>query len=237
MRIGPAYLLPLVFLVGCETTQPEKRHYLSTYYGMEEKQGALGSRVMIRESDPKRMERYERVIIEDIKVIPAKNLDPKVKQATREEAEKLAEQFEVILAEELGKSFEITRYRSYKTLTVRAALTELQPSDPALFMVNYLPYASAASTGLQLLSEKKNTIGAGSTTVEIEVLDSRSRRQLFAMVDRIKGSKLQPGGLEKWGQTEGSMRMWAKQVHKAAKGQMVGKTPSTEKGNGTRTTR
>jgi len=209
--------LPLIALAGCETTQPEKKYYLSSYRGMEEKPGVLGSPAMIREADADRLERYTKVVIEDVKVIRSKNTNPKVKQATREEAERLAERFEVILAEELGRSFEVTRYRGSNTLLVRAAITELQPSNPALFAVNYLPYAGVAATGLKMASPEKNTIGAGSTTIEIEVLDARSRRQLYAMVDRLKGSKLQPGGLEKWGQTEGAMRIWARQVHRGVK--------------------
>lgn len=214
-------LLPLCLLIACETTEPEKRHHLSTYSGLETQAGPLGNKALVREGDPKKLERYNRVIIEDVKVYTPKNKNPKKKYATREESEELAERFEDILEEELGKHYEITRYRSYKTLTVRAALTELRPSQPELFAVNYLPYAGMAATGLKLASKEKETIGAGSTTVEIEVLDSRSRRQLFAMVDQLKGSRLQIGGLEKWGQTEGAMRMWARKVVRGVQGKSV----------------
>jgi len=222
MRFRFALLfLPLCLLVACETTEPEKRDHLSTYSGLETQAGVLGNKALVRDGDPERLERYNRVIIEDVKVYTPKNKDPKKKYATREESEELAERFEDILEEELGKHFEITRYRSYKTLTVRAAVTELRPSRPELFAVNYLPYAGMAATGLKLASKSKETIGAGSTTVEIEVLDSRSRRQLFAMVDQLKGSKLQIGGLEKWGQTEGAMRMWARKVVRGVQGKPV----------------
>jgi hypothetical protein len=68
-----------------------------------------------------------------------------------------------------------------------------------------------------VLSESKETLGAGATTVEIKVVDSRSRRQLFALVDQIKGSKLRPGGLAEYGQTEGAMRSWSRQVHRGIK--------------------
>ena len=203
-------ILPLALLISCETTQPDKRYYLSSYHGMEEKPSGLANKALIKEGDPDRLKRYKRVIIEDVKVIPSKSNDPKIKAVTRAESEKLAEKFEDILEQELSKKYEITRYRSYSTLSVRAALTELKPSNPALFAVNYMPYAGMAATGVQLLSGE--TIGAGSTTVEIEVVDSRSRRQLFAMVDQLKGGKHNIGGLEKWGQTQGAMRMWARQV-------------------------
>lgn len=203
-------ILPLSLLISCETTQPEKRYYLSSYYGMEEKPSGLANKALVKEGDPDRLKRYKRVIIEDVKVIRSKSDNPKIQAVTRAESEELAEKFEDILEQELGKKYEITRYRSYSTLSVRAALTELKPSNPAMFAVNYLPYAGMAATGVQLLSGE--TVGAGSTTVEIEVVDSRSRRQLFAMVDQLKGGKHNIGGLEKWGQTQGAMRMWARQV-------------------------
>src|SRR6056297_2319872 len=100
-------LLPLILLGACETTQPEKRHHLSSYRGMEEKTGALGNKALVREGDPERLERYERVIVEDVKVYSPKKKDPKKKYASREEAERMAERFEDILEEELGKHYEI----------------------------------------------------------------------------------------------------------------------------------
>lgn len=222
-------LLPLGLLVACETTEPEKRYHLSSYRGMEKKAGALGNTAMVKESDAKTFEKYNRVIIEDVKVYSPKNQNPKKKYASKEEAERMAERFEDILEEELGKHYEITRYRSYKTLTVRAAITELRPSQPELFVVNYLPYAGIAATGVKLASESKETVGAGSVTVEIEVLDSRSRRQLFAMVDQLKGNKIQIGGLEKWGQAEGAMRMWARKVVRGVQGKPVLSQPAEKK--------
>lgn len=209
-RSALLFILPMALFVSCETTQPEKRYFISSYYGMKDKPHGLGNTALVKEGDPERLKRYKRVIIEDVKVIPSKSNDPKIKAVTREESERLAEKFEDILEEELGKKYEITRYRSYNTLTVRAALTELKPSNPALFAVNYLPYAGAAAGAAALMSGE--TLGAGSTTVEAEVLDSRSRRQLYAMVDQLKGTRLHVGGLEKWGQSEGAMRMWSRQI-------------------------
>ncbi len=219
--------LPLCFLISCETTEPDKRHYLSSYSGLETQTGPLGNKALVREGDPDRLKRYTKVIIEDVKVIPTRNQDPKLKYATREESEKLAEQFEDILEKELGKSYEITKRRGYNTLAVRAALTELRPSNPALFAVNYMPYAGMAATAIQVLSENKQALGAGSTTVEAEVVDSRSRRQLYAMVDQLKGGKLQPGGLEKWGQTQGAMRGWSRKIHRGIQANVPKPTSAT----------
>ena len=222
-------LIPLLLMVSCETSQPQKRYYLSSYRGMEEHVAPLGNKSMVKKTDPARLKRYTKVIVEDVKVIRSKSQDPRITKVTRAESEKLAERFEDILEKELAKDFQITRSRGYNTLTVRAALTELKPSNPTVFALNYVPYASRAATAIKYLSESKETIGAGSTTVEAEVLDSRSRRQLYAMVDRLNGSKFQPGGLERWGHSEAAMRSWSRKIRNGvnAKANTVGSTSRT----------
>src|SRR5690606_16045644 len=128
-------------------------------------------------------------------------------RATSEEAKHLASRFEQILREELSPHYQITNRRGANTLVVRATLTDLQASNPGVFVFNYLPYAAAVTTGVSLATGK--TPGAGSTTVEAEVLDAYSRRQVYAIVDQFKGSKFQPAGVERWGQTEAAMRTWS----------------------------
>lgn len=215
-------LLPLSFvLANCETTDPDKRYYISSYRGMEKKTGPLGNTALVKESDPAVLKKYTRVIIEDVKVIPAKKSKTEKKNsingnrapATRAESERLAEKFEKILKEELSPHYQITTRRGYNTLIVRAALTELRPSDPGLFVVNYLPYAGIAATGVQLATGEAP--GGGSTSFEAEVIDSRTRRQVYAIADQIKGGKLQVGGLAKWGQAEQAMRGWSRRIRLA----------------------
>ena len=234
------FVLPLSFLVSCQSTPPEKRHYLSSYRGMEEQTGVLGHKSLVKVSSPSSLKRYKKVIIEDVKVIPPKKSKDEKPNAfqmkvTREETERLAEKFEDILEKELSPHYTITRRRGYDTLRVRAALTELQPSNPALFAVNYLPYAGIAATGIQLASGE--ALGAASTTFEAEVLDSRSGRQVYAMMDQLKGGKLQPSGLDKWGQNTQAMRIWSRKIRQGissaepqtAKTNTVAKKPAAKK--------
>ncbi len=214
-------LCPVLFLIGCETTEPGvKRHYISSYRGMSEDTSSVINKALVKKSDPTVLKKYTKVMIEDVKVIPAKNLPEKQKTATREEGERLAEAFEETLEKEFGNHYQITNRRGRNTLLVRAALTDLQPSNPGVFVFNYLPYAGVLTTGMTLATGK--TPGAGSTSMEAEVLDSRSRRQLYAIIDQHKGSKFQPGGIEKWGQTEGAMRTWSRKIR-------LGVQPSSDK--------
>jgi hypothetical protein len=214
-----AFLLFLpLFFASCETTESTKPSHLSTSRGLQAENSALGNKALVKESDPKALEKYRKVVIEDVKVAQPK-ASSDVKRANREESERLAERFEEILREELSPHYQITNRRGRDTLSVRATLTELQPSRPAVFVFNYLPYAAALTTGVSLATGK--TPGAGSTTVEAEVLDSVSRRQVYAIVDQYKGSKFQPHGLERWGQTEASMRTWSRKIRAGIQGSTV----------------
>lgn len=207
-------LLPL-FFTACETTETTTPQHLRSSRGFQSESAALGNKALVKQSDPKSLEKYRKVIIEDVKVAQPKG-SPEVRRANRQESEELAERFEEILREELRPHYQITNRRGRDTLAVRATLTDLQPSRPAVFVFNYLPYAAALTTGVSLATGK--TPGAGSTTVEAEVVDSMSRRQVYAIVDQFKGSKFQPHGLERWGQTEAAMRAWSRKIRAGIQG-------------------
>ncbi len=221
MIIRFVFLLgPMFLFIGCETTEPAvKRNYISSYRGMAEDSSSAINKSLVKKSDPSALRKYTKVMIEDVKVIPAKNLPAKQKTATREEGERLAEAFEETLKKEFSPHYQITNRRGSNTLLVRAALTDLQPSNPGVFVFNYLPYTGVLTTGLTLATGK--TPGAGSTSMEAEVLDSLSRRQLYAIIDQFKGSKFQPGGIEKWGQTESAMRSWSRKIRLGVQGTKV----------------
>lgn len=208
-------VLPLI-LVACETTETTKPRHLSSTRGLQESSGGLGNKALVRTSDPSSLTRYRKVIVEDVKVSQSKSKDPKARTASRSDAERLAERFEEILREELRPHYQITNRRGRDTLAVRATLTDIQASRPEVFVFNYLPYAAALTTGVTVATGK--TPGAGSTTVEAEVVDSYSRRQVFAIVDQYKGSKFQPGSLDRWGQTESSMRAWSRKIRAGIQG-------------------
>lgn len=220
--------LPLVALLGCETTldEPMKRSYISSYRGLSAESESTMNRAHVKKSDPATLGRYTKVMIEDVKVISSRSVPEGEKRASRAESEKLAEEFEVILKKELSPHYQITNRRGRDTMTVRAALTDLEPSNPGVFMFNYLPYAAAVTTGMSLVTGK--TPGAGSSSVEAEVIDSVTRRQLYAIVDKFKGSKLQPGGLEKWGQSEAAMRIWSRKIRMGIQAEVPQKTAATK---------
>ncbi len=209
-------LFPALILAACETTESTKPRYLSSTRYLKEEAGGVGNKALVRQSDPASLKKYNRVVIEDVRVIHSKKSATPTTKASREEAERLAERFEEILRDELRPHYQITNRRGRNTLVVKATLTDLEPSKPGVFVFNYLPYAAAVTTGVSLATGK--TPGAGSTTVEAEVVDAYSRRQVYAIVDQFKGSKFQPAGIERWGQTEAAMRAWSRKIRMGIQG-------------------
>lgn len=227
-RSACALVLPLFFLAACETTEPSKPRHLSSTRGLQMESGKLGNKALVKQSDAKTLAKYTKVVIEDVKVIHPKSTDNKVKPTSRAESERLAERFEEILRDELRPHYQITNRRGRDTLLVRATLTDLQPSNPGVFMFNYLPYAAVVTTGMSLATGK--TPGAGSTSVEAEVVDSLSRRQVYAIVDQFKGSKLQPTGIDRWGQTESAMKAWSRKIRMGIHGSAAAPVPASSSG-------
>jgi hypothetical protein len=133
-RITAFLILPL-FFAACESTESTKPRHLSSSRGLQSESSAIGNKALVKQSDPKSLDRYRKVMIEDVKVSQPK-ASPDVKRATRQESEELAERFEEILRDELKPHYQITNRRGRDTLTVRATLTDLQPSRPAVFVFN-----------------------------------------------------------------------------------------------------
>jgi len=204
-------ILPLVGFVSCETTEiSTNSSHISSYKKLEVQTDPLAGGALIRKADPKELQKYSKVMVDKVKVYPSRVSKPGEKTATKEEARMLAEKFETILKKELSTHYKLTNRPGSDTLRVRAALTELRPSNPALFALNYAPYVGLLATGYQVVS--KETLGSGSTSVEAEVVAANSNKQVYAIMDRMKGSKFQPSGLAKWGQSEQAMHIWSRKI-------------------------
>jgi len=193
-------------LMSCETTEPSSARFLTSYRGFEKAPGL--SNAQVYHGNTEKMATYKRVYIEPVRIIA--DGDDK---ATAEEVRALKSKFESELRSELGLTHTVVSRPGRKTLTVRTALVELHPGTPALFLAGYAPYAGAVSTAIGVATGTNP--GAGATTVQAEVIDSRTREQFFAVIDRNQTGKWQPAqGLTRWGQAEASFRKWSGQIRK-----------------------
>jgi hypothetical protein len=195
-------------LMSCETTKAPSSdaHFLSSYRGFA-KAGGL-SNAQVYHGDSKKLASYKKVYIEPVRVIV-----PSDEKTTKEEIASLKTKFESELRTELGQSHTVVSHPGRKTLSIRVALVEVHPGTPALFLAGYAPYAGAVSTAIGVATGTNP--GSGATSVQAEVVDSWTREQFFAVIDRDQAAKWEPAqGLTRWGQAEASFRKWSSQIRK-----------------------
>ncbi len=77
---------------------------------------------------------------------------------------------------------------------VRIAITDVKESKT---LQNLMPMTKMAGTGL------------GGASIEAEVVDSQTGKQIAAILETQTGNRLSLDGLSKWGDTEAVMKDWA----------------------------
>lgn len=204
-------LFPILMfgMVSCKTVTPSRTDYLSSYSKMD-KQGPL-SGAQVYQGDVEDLKNYDKLYIEDVRFLGSTNGEKKT-DVTSAEAKELTQAFRSNLQNELGKSLDIVNHRGRSTLSLRVAITDAQASKPAVFLATYAPYVSTASAVVGVASGK--TVGAGSATMQAELLDSVTRERYYAIVDQKQGGKLQPQGVMRMGHAKASVKKWSRRFGK-----------------------
>lgn len=202
--------LASVSLVSCSATRSRNKDFLSSYEGFE--QQSQFSDAMTYHGDLSRIGDYDHVFVEEVKVYPPENMEKD--KITGEDLAKLEDEFREALRDEIGESrLSITSSVGPRTLSLRAGVTDVQPGNPALFAAGYAPYLGVATTAARAVTGHK--MGAGTATVEAEILDSRTRERFFGIIDENAGSKLQViEGLNRWGHVKVAFREWSETFRK-----------------------
>lgn len=193
-----------LFLVSCTATNSRDQNFLTSYKGL--KQESKFSDATISRGDVTKLKNYDKVFIEEVKVYqPLKMAEKKVTQA---ELDRLESLFRSSLRDQIQKTrFSLVSRKGKKTLSLRVAITDLYPGDPKFFITGYVPYLGALGTVTGAVRGRNP--GAGSATVETEIIDSVTREVFFAGIDREAGSKLQlKAGLSRWGHVDAAIQAW-----------------------------
>jgi len=126
-----------------------------------------------------------------------------------EEIKQLADQFYAAFIGELGDRYRFTDKPGPDVLRIRAAITGLEPGNPTLTAITTITPA-----GLAISTIRKGITGeytnVGSTSMEVEFLDSQTNERLAAGIDTYPGSKI--SGFTKWGSAEEAFEFWARRL-------------------------
>jgi len=197
-----------LFLVSCSATSSRDQKFLTSYKVM--KKESTFDDAVIYKGDVTKLKDYDKVFIEEVKVYPP--VDMVKKEVTQAELDRLRDVFESSLRDQFqGTRFSLVSSEGKKTLSLRAAITDLHPGDPKFFITGYVPYVGTLGTVVGAMRGRNP--GAGSATVETEIIDSVNREVFFAIIDRKAGSKLQPkAGMSRWGHVDAAVEHWCEEL-------------------------
>ncbi len=154
--------------------------------------------------------RYDKVMVDHVVFYFKK--DAKYQGIHPEELQELADAFHQALTDALKGAYPIVENPGPDVLRLRAAITDLKPSNPGLNTVT-----SIIPVGLAISHIKKGVTGThanvGAATIEAEVLDSATNTRLALAVDRKAGEKYKViSGMDKWGHSKGAFKFWAQRL-------------------------
>jgi len=153
------------------------------------------------------LSKYHRVMLDEVQFFLKKDAAQQGLQAS--ELQDMANTFHRAIFEALGTSYPLVTQPGSDVLRVRVAITDIEPSNPALSgITTVLPVGLAISAANKAGSGSHT--GVGGASMEVEFLDSTSSERLAAGIDTFSGSKL--SGLSKLGATKEAFEFWAKRL-------------------------
>ncbi|MEM1295270.1 MAG: DUF3313 family protein [Verrucomicrobiota bacterium] len=211
-------LAALFAMVGCQTVEsPPRGNFLDSYHGFWRESGLNGA--LVHEGNVARMNRYENVYLEDVSVrgMVLEHHNGRIRRAApdREEADMLAEAFEAALRKSFGQSHTLVSEPIPGSLTVRAAVVEMEPNTPILFAAGYTPASFVATSALWAV--RGDFPGSGTVSIHAEIIDSETKERFYALIDEDQTGKTEVvGGLSRWGRAKKAFSKWSRELSEMA---------------------
>lgn len=190
--LNPTYGLPTLTLMlaglmtGCGGDL-KRSGFLSDYSKLDKEGSAL------RYMDKAAAAKYSKFIIEPVHT---GSYSGKADDAT---LRRLANLMHDALVKELSPRYTIVSHPGPDIARVRIAITDLKKDTPAL---NVLPPTRMSGFGL------------GKASMEAEVVDSQTGKQLAAVIRTDQGGRISLQGFSNWSSAEAVIKGWAKEFRK-----------------------
>jgi hypothetical protein len=173
---------------GCTAQKAETVGFLSDYSKLEA-QSDVSARYLAPDN---RLGNYSKFIIDPVVVYL--HTDSKAKLAEKDLTE-IKNYMHEALVKAIEDRYEVVSRSGLGTARVKVAITDLKKSGIAQ---NILPISKAVGTGL------------GGASLEAEVVDSKTKEQIAALVESQLGKRLSLDGYSTWGDAKAIMDGWAK---------------------------
>jgi hypothetical protein len=182
------------------------------------KVGILGDYSMVREgkgneflevytNDKADWKKYTKVIIEPVKIQKPKKASEKELEALQ----KLVNNSEIFLRQELGKDYKIVTDTGSDTFRVRAAIFDAEKKE---LVGNTLSSLIPIGIGLSVVKDVAigKPLSVGEITGEMKINDSQTNELLAAAMDRRVGQKYSKGTFDTWAEANHAIEYWMKRV-------------------------
>lgn len=201
--------LTTLALTSCTSTSQMRKTkatgFLGDYASLRKGEGSEAQLVYIKPGVNWR--NYNKIIIDPITAyaIPGNPLA----KLPKDQLNALVGYLYSTLREQLSKDYQIVSTPGPGVLRLRVALTEAGAGKPVLGVMSSLTPPSIAVSALKTTITGSGT-GTGSARVEMELLDSQTRRRLAAGVDAQSGNKRDFfGNFNKWDDAQDAFDNWA----------------------------
>jgi hypothetical protein len=178
-----------IFFVGCVAETPRYTGFLSDYSKLESQ-----SNTSFRYLDMTELGKYSKFIIEPVEMRLYKSSEAS-SSLSQEDRTDIKSYMHAALVKALeGGPYEIVYRPGPGVARVRVAITDLKKSE---IIQNTMPLTKLAGTGL------------GGASLEAELVDSQTHKQIGAVVESQVGDRLSLDGYATWGDAKAIMDGWA----------------------------
>lgn len=205
-------VVAVVAMVGCTATRgrrgaPVESGFLRNYSQLQESKDYPHRLVYV--NPIAEWSRYNAIELDSVTLWATKGT---VKLSEKDQ-QMLTDTLFTELYDELGKVFVLTNSAGPSTLRLRVALTQAKGANvPLRTVTTVIPQARLLGAVVGLGADTAATVGTA--TIEAEILDSVSNRQLAAVVDQRSGTKVlfAKRAYTTWGDVEAACELWAKRL-------------------------
>lgn len=189
-------IMIVTIVTGCGPKQQDRSGFLSNYTRLE-KESASSLRYLDRAA----LAEYSGFIVDPVKV--KISLDQTHKKLTEEQLTDLVGYMNAKMIEAVkGAGKKVVYIPGTDIARIRIALTDIDRSHE----VSMLPQATLLGAGI------------GGASVEAEIVDSVSGKQIGAIVESKQGSRIPFGSLGDWTAAKQAIDAWAKHLQARLKG-------------------
>ncbi len=183
-------LLSAITLCGCEANRIAKTGFISDYTRLEAQSDTSYQYL----PDDSVLSKYDKFIVEPVKVYFHEGSEAKKEKISRDDVSKMKRYMEHAISKVIWSHYEVVQNPGPNVAILRTAITDLKKSE---ILQNVMPPTKLIGTGL------------GGVSLEAELIDSVTGKQIGAIIESQIGDRLSFDGLNEWGDAKNIMDDWA----------------------------